>query len=384
MCHEQPLTAILAGEPTPDATLFRESAADCERRYGAAGEMLAELDTIATTGLTPRDRATRGLLRHELEGIRAFHEVDAHRRPSLFPNGPALMTSHFANTANVDDAESAERYVDRLATVQAYLRDLEENLRAGHGGGFRYPRLVLDCAIKSIRGAVAGPVESSPWLGPFKRSPAGGKDSVRRGGERAQALIAGVLVPACEAFARFLEGPLAEGARSTVACTDAPEGHEFYRAVVRDFVTTDASPEEIHALGLAEVERLAKEIDAVGVQAGYPNDLDAYRRFLATDAFFAPSKEALREQIEILSKRIDRRIPAFFGRIPRITYGVETMPDAMSEHMPPAYAQPSPADRTEAGIHWVTSLPARFPSYLQLPVALHEAWPGHLDRKSVV
>ena len=384
VCHEQPLTAILAGEATQDAVVFRESGADYERRYRLAAEMLDALGAIAPDGLAPDDRATHALLAHELRGIRTLHEVGAHRRPSLFPNGPALMTSHFANTTAVSDAASAELYVDRLATVPAYLRDLEGNLRAGHRDGIRYPRLVLDLAVAAVRGAFAGPAEASPLLGPFARSAAAGRDSVRAVAERTRALIAAELAPAFEAFARFLEGPLAEGARDTIACTDAPGGREFYRAVVRNFVTTDASPEEIHGLGLSEVERLAKEIEAVAAEAGYPNNLDGYRRLLAGDAFFAPSKEALRERIEALSKRIDRRIPAFFGRIPRITYGVETMPEAMSERMPPAYAQPSPADRSEAGIHWVTALPTRFPIYLQPAVALHEAWPGHLMHLALI
>jgi len=377
-CHEHPLTAVLAGEVTPDAKLFRESGEDHERRYGAAAAMLAELDGIAETELSAQDRATHRLLRHELESLRALHEVAAHLRPSLFPNGPAMMVTHFANTAGIDGAELAERYLERLASVPAYLLDVAQNLRAGHRGGTRYPRVVLDCAVGATRAAVAGPVETQPWLGPFARSAAAGSDSVRRLQERAFALVRDEIAPAFERFAELLGGPLAEGARSTVACSDAPLGSELYAALVRTFTTTDASPEEIHVQGLAEVERLEAGIAAVAAEAGYPGDVAGYRRFLASEAFIAPSKESLREQIEALSKRIDARIPAFFGRIPRITYGVESMPESMAERMPPAYAQPNPADRTAPGIHWVTSLPARFPRHLYLPVALHEAWPGHL------
>ena len=378
LCHEFPLTAILAGEPTPDPVLFRESPADHERRYVTAGTFLAELDAIAPDGLPIQDRATHRLLRHELESIRSLHDVSAHRRPSLFPNGPATMTVHFANTASINDAESAERYLHRLATVPAYLRDFEENLRAGHADGIRYPRTVIESAVGHARSVLTGPVEILPWYSPFERSAAAGSESVRRLAGRAHSLIHGEIVPAFEAYAAFLEGPLAVGARSTFACTDAPLGREFYRAVVRHLTTTDLAPDEIHELGLAEVARLDAEIGVVAANAGYPGDVAAYRRFLSTGTFIAASKEALREQVEILSKRIDARIPAFFGRTPRITFGVESMPETLSARMPPAYAQPNPADRTAPGVHWVTSLPARFPSYLWLPVALHEAWPGHL------
>ncbi|HEY1181568.1 MAG TPA: DUF885 domain-containing protein, partial [Rhodocyclaceae bacterium] len=76
--------------------------------------------------------------------------------------------------------------------------------------------------------------------------------------------------------------------------------------------------------------------------------------------------------------RIDGRMPEFFGRLPRMTYGVRSIPAAVSALMPPAYAQPNPSSGLTAGIHWITSLPERCPVYIHIPLALHEAWPGHL------
>ena len=377
-CHEWPLYAVLAGEATPDAVLFRESPADHDRRSRTAGGLLAELDRIDVDGLLLQDRATHQLLHRELESIRSLHAVAAHLRPSLYPTGPAMMVSYFANSSSVDDAESAERYVDRLATVPAYLGDLQESLQAGHEQGIRYSQVALACAAGSVRDAVAGPADALPWSGPFKRSPAAGRAPVRRQAERALALIQDEIIPAFQSFLEFLEGPLADGARSTIACTDAPLGGELYRTLVRDFTTTAMSPEEVHELGLAEVARLEADMEAVAADAGFAADLAGYRGFLAGDRFIAPSKEALRERLEVVCKRVDGRIPAFFGRIPRITYGVESMPEAVAKRLPPAYAQPNPADRSAPGIFWITSLPERCPSPMHLPMALHEAWPGHL------
>jgi len=377
-CYESPLTAVLAGEPTPDTVLFRESPADHDRRGVTARSLLAELGAIDPGVLGPRDRATHRLLHHELEGIRSLHEVGAHRRPSLFPTGPSMLVSFFANSTSVEDAEAAERYVERLASVPAYLGGLRESLQAGHDEGFRYPRVVLERASGTTRAAIAGPVETLPWMAPFSRSPAAGSGALLVHAERAAALIRHDVVPAFEAFAGFLEGQLADGARETVACTDAPAGREHYRALLRDFTTTDLEPEAIHELGLAEVARLETEIASAAAEAGFAGDLAAYRKHLSGGSFVAASKEALREHVESLCKRIDGKVPFYFARVPRITYGVELMPEAVAERMPPAYAQPNPADRSAPGIFWITSLPDRCPTYTHLPVALHEAWPGHL------
>jgi uncharacterized protein (DUF885 family) len=378
LCHELPLTAVLAGESTPDSVLFRESPADYERRYHAAGVLLAEVEAIPADGLKAGDRATHALLRHELGSLRALHEVGAHLRPSLFPNGPALMAAHFANLASVDDAESAERYLDRLATLPAYLRDLGESLEEGRERGFRYPRRVLDLVAASTRGTLAGPVESQPWSRPFRRSAAAERESVRKAAGRAEAFARDELVPAFEAFAVFVEGPLAEGARESDSCTDAPLGRELYRALLRDQTTIGLGPEEIHELGLSERKRLEGETKAVAAEAGFSGDVAGYRRFLAGAEFLVPSKEALRERAQVLCKRIDARIPAFFGRIPRMTYGVETIPEEAAERLPPAYAQANPADRTGPGVFQITSLPSRLLTWFLPALTLHEAWPGHL------
>jgi uncharacterized protein (DUF885 family) len=135
----------------------------------------------------------------------------------------------------------------------------------------------------------------------------------------------------------------------------------------------------VHALGLAEVARIDAEIQIVAVEAGFADNLAGYREFLASDPqFVAPNADALRHAVEALCKRVDRRIPEFFGLIPRITYGVQSIPEAVSARMPPAYAQPSAADGSSAGIFWISGMPSKAPSYLHPALVVHEAWPGHL------
>lgn len=378
-CEEFPLTAILAGEAVSGSVLFRAATTDEDRRYAAAGRMLGELQSIPEDALAGPDRVTAQLLREELRDARALHEARAHLRPALLPLGPDFGAIHFANTAAIHDAASAELYVERLATLPEFIRDVKETLRAGQAAGFRYPRVVLDAAVPMARAPLRGPVDATPWTGPFRRSPAAGRETVKRLEARARGLIEQELLPGIADYADLLDGPLRRTARESIACLDDPAGREHYLALVRHYTTTDLTPEAIHELGQAELARLSAAIEEVAVKAGYPGNVPAYRHFLSNDpALVEPSKESLRMACESLAKRIDKHIPSFFGRIPRITYGIESLTEAASEHLPPAYAQPNPADRTAAGIFWLTALPRRCPRYMLLPLTLHEAWPGHL------
>ncbi len=378
--HEFPLTALLAGQPNDDPTMFREAPADFDRRARVAGEMLVELDGIPVTGLSLQDRVTHRLLARELGDLRDAHAALSHFKPWLLPIGPEFNTIYFANMSHVGDEVSAARYADRLATLPAFFADVQACMKGGLEHGVRYPKAVLGPSLDNLRSATGGPAEATPWFGPFKRSPATAQPAVQRHAERARQCIEQDIVPALRALARFTESDLLPAARDTIACTEDPQGAEFYRFWVRHF-TTDAAatPEAIHALGLSEVDRLEAEIAEVAAQAGHAGDVAGYRQFLIHDPqFFASSAEVLRERVQIVSKTIDGKLPSYFGRLPRITYGVQSIPPAASERMPPAYAQPNPADGSSAGIYWISSLPEKAPSYLHVPLALHEGWPGHL------
>jgi uncharacterized protein (DUF885 family) len=381
-CHEMPLTGVLAGQALPDAVLFRESAADHARRAERAGTLAAEVARIDTAALAPQQRATHALLLRELRGLVAQHAVQAHLRPWLFPAGPDFTAMFWANSTAIADTAGAALYVDRLASLPGHLRDVQANIEAGHAQGYRYPRVVLQCAAGNTRGIVGTAPEASAWLGPFKRSAVAALPGVQAQGERALAVVRDMLLPALRGWAAFLDGLIHRGARETLSCVDGPAGDaraDYYPHWVRHFTSTDLSPDQVHALGLQEVARIGAQIEAVAAEAGHAGDVPGYRAFLAgAPQFIAPSKEALRESIEVLAKRIDRRIPDFFGRIPRSTYGVDSMPEAVSARMPPAYAQPGPADGTAAGVFWVSGLPAKCPSYLHPALVVHEAWPGHL------
>ncbi|MBS0421292.1 MAG: DUF885 domain-containing protein [Proteobacteria bacterium] len=375
-CYESPLTAALAGEPTADHVLFRESAADYERRYHKAQAFLQELRSLPPQALSAQSLATYRLLQHELTSLCRNFEVNAHLRPSLFPVGPEFNTIYFANSQTLGNLEAAQRYLGRLRTLPAFLQDIENNLRAGHALGIRYPRRVLECGVATQKASLAGPPQESAWYGPFKRAAAPHFAAIAAQG---LTYIRDELYPALNRYGSFLSGPLSQDARDTISCADSPQGADYYSALIRQFTNLDMTADDIHELGLREVQRLDAEIAAVAHEAGYPDDVPGYRKFLAADpSFFAADAAALRERLEVLAKRIDRRIPTLFGRLPRTSYGVESIPLPLSEGLPPAYAQPNPADHSAAGVLWITSLPAKCPSYMHVPLALHEGWPGHL------
>jgi len=377
---EFPLSAFLAGHPNEDPILFRESPADHDRRARNAQAKLVELRAIPLEDLLGQDRVTHRLLERELLDLCDSHATDSHLRPWLLPAGPEFNTIYFANTTQIQDAHEARAYVDRLRTLPGYFRDIQACLALGDERGIRHPGVVLTAAVANLRSAARGPADQTAWFAPFRRSIAAGDRLVGVHQDLAQAIIEGDMLPALCGLADFMEGTLLPRARESVACTDAPQGAAFYAHWVRHFTTSGQwSPETIHELGLQEVARLEREVADLAEKAGFNGDGAAYRKYLREESgFVCASAEELLERVQALAKRIDGKIPSIIGRVPRSTYSVQSIPAALAEKLPLAYAQPNPADGSAPGLFWVSALPERVPSYLHVSLVLHEAWPGHL------
>lgn len=378
-CTESPVTAILAGEDPDDPVLFRESPADHARRRSGAVRLREILRSIPADALGVQDLISHRLLARELDTAIEAYEHGAHLRPSLFPAGPEFSLVFVANTTSIATPRDAERYLARLATVPDFFDDLKSTLEAGLERGFRYPSRVVHRAAQSAKANLKSSATDSALFGPFQRGNAQNSSAISAISERAAALIEGEIMPALANYVAFIEDRLGSAARDSIACSEDEEGEAWYQHLVKTFTSLEISPAGIHQLGLQEVERLLAEQRAVAAEAGFEHRLAAYRDHLTTaPEFFPPTVEQHLNQVRSLCKQIDALIPAFFGLLPRITYGVECIPESLSANLPPAYAQPGPADNSSPGIFWVTSLLEKCPTYMYPSLALHEAWPGHL------
>jgi uncharacterized protein (DUF885 family) len=149
---------------------------------------------------------------------------------------------------------------------------------------------------------------------------------------------------------------------------------------VRTYTTVDdLSPEDIHAIGKAEVARIRGEMDTVIHDIGFEGDFAAFTEQLRTDEkFYAKTPETLVKETSAILKRIDGQLPKLFGRLPRMPYGVREVPAFIAPQATFAYYQRPTGDGTRAGFFYINTynLPAR-PLYMLESLSAHEGVPGH-------
>ncbi|MCI0432727.1 MAG: DUF885 domain-containing protein, partial [Gemmatimonadetes bacterium] len=383
--REHPATALELDDRRYSRELFKESIADHARRDREAAVFLQRLETLPADDLRDQDALTYHLLERELCDAREHFAFRSHVRPMLFPDGPEGRLAHAIEKTTLASRTDAEDYLARLESIPDLFVAWMERLRVGVDAGYRLPDVLLPRICRTAESYLSPPVHKSVWYKPMTASAAHAGAPFERARADLKTLIVEKIQPAYRRWIDDLRTLFTSRCRSSVAISEEPDGVEYYRFLVRNHTTTSLEPRQIYEIGRGETARIRSEMEHVAGQAGFDGSLADFRSQLSSDPrFVSKSAEELRERVEVLAKRIERRIPEFFGRLPRMTYGVESIPEALAEQLPPAYAQPSPASGRMAGVFWVTSLPKACPSYLHVPLTLHEAWPGHLMHIALV
>src|SRR5262249_18699482 len=146
--------------------------------------------------------------------------------------------------------------------------------------------------------------------------------------------------PSVSSLVTYISGDYASRAPLAVGLAQYAGGADYYRALARRTTSPDARPEEIHKLGLAAVERLNTELDALRQKVGFAGTLSDFRRFLKTDSrFFAKTPDEVGERLLAAQNRIVSKIPDYFGKMPGAAYGVERLEPELEGAMTVGYYQ---------------------------------------------
>jgi len=378
--RDNPLFATAVGRHDYDALLPAVGYADLESRHRAQQALLAELAAIDRSRLAAGDVVNAEIWRAQLADRIEDFELGGYQMPF---NADSGFHSSFAQLpdempfANVRDYES---YLARLRAWPRHVAQQIELMRMGIRRGFTVPRETLTGYERTISAHVVDDPAKSVFWKPCERFPATMPEADRqRLRQEARGAILDGAVAGYRQFLEFYRAEYLPHARATIGASELPGGRAYYAHQIRHFTTLELSPEEIHEVGLAEVERIGAEMQAVIRQVGFSGDFAAFVEMLRTDPRFYPkSGEELLKDAAWFAKRIDGKLPSEFKTLPRLPYTIKPVPD----HLAPKYTAgryvQAPAGSTQPGTYWVNVYqPETRPLYNLEALTLHEAVPGH-------
>jgi len=182
--------------------------------------------------------------------------------------------------------------------------------------------------------------------------------------------------PAQRALLAFLEHDYLPAARPGIDIASLPGGREYYEHLVRRHTTTTLSPQQVHELGLAEVARIRREMDQVRADAGFEGTHAEFLAYLRTEPRFYVDGTTYGEKASEIAKRADMALPRFFGRLPRLTYGVTPIPKGL-ESSANGYLPGSPELGMPGLVVYKPWLAEKMPLFGLPAWVLHEGVPGH-------
>ena len=354
---------------------------DYDRRADWAARMLARLDGIDRDTLSDADKVNADLLQFILKHNIALARFRDYRMPFLADSGFHTDISHVVSATRFRTEKDYENYLTRLAALPAYIEQNIANMRDGLAVGFTQPKEIIPLIIPSFEAMVTETADAHTLYRPFAEMPASiSKSSQKKLRAKGVTLLEEEVIPAFGSLAAFMKDEYLPGARDTLGISETPDGDAYYAALVRYFTTLDdATPEEIHDIGLKEVARIRKEMAEVIKAAGFDGSFEEFLEFLRTDRqFYAKTPQQLLERAAWIAKDIDGRLPAYFGKLPRQPYSVEPVPADIAPNYTNARYSGAPLDSDRGGEFWVNTYKVEIrPMYQLVAMALHEAVPGH-------
>ncbi len=378
--RDDPLYATAVGVHEYDDRLPAVTPADYARQLARDRAFEQRLQALPRAALAPAEQLNYDLFDYELADRIALAPFRDWRIPLTSDSGFHTEVLLMADGVAMTRPEDYQRFIARLAAVPDYFAQQIANLRLGLAEGYTLPAAVMPGVLRIIQGQQYASAEACPLYEPFRHFPA-----TIPAAEQQRLLAAGrtaietQVLPAYRRLLEFFRDTYAPAARQGIAATELPDGKALYAALVRHYTTLDLTPDEVQRIGLEEVARIQRDMDAAMRATGFQGDLAAFLKFLRTDRqFYATTPQQLLERASFIAKQIDGKLPAFFGKLPRLPYSVQPVPADLAPNYTAGRYSPPPLGGTRGGEYWVntTALDQR-PLYALTALTLHESVPGH-------
>jgi uncharacterized protein (DUF885 family) len=333
--------------------------------------------------LDTQEKISYDILKHELSlktDLLAFHE-------NLMPIqqfwGMTLTMPQLGSGESYVTFKTVEDYQDFLGRIDGFAVWMDTaivNMRKGLALGYTFPKILMQRVVPQAKDMMVKDVKKSIFYLPITHMP----DSIPAAEKTALAqsyadAITNKIIPAYTKLYNFLNNEYIPKTRITAGVFGIPDGKEYYQMMIRQYTTTDMTPDSIYSLGLSEVARITSEMEKVKTEVGFKGDLKAFFNYVNNDKKFMPFKtdQEVIDSFKSIEKKIQPHLKSMFNMVPKSDFEVRQT-EAFREASASAEYNLGSPDGTRPGVFYVPVLnPKEFNATGMETLFLHEAIPGH-------
>ena len=363
--------------------------ADGEEDYQDSLKHLSMLKKYDPETLTEVQKVTQKIAIFDTENsIDRFENFRFHSYPFNQISGNHLNLVEFmTDTHPVRNYREAKDYIKRVRLIDESMKSdllwLEEQKKLG----IFAPQFVFDHVIRQLNELLSYTDDENPLMQVFIRKVSELEISPERKEalfDELSAVIQSDVKPGYELILQFMESNYTN-ANPHHGAWSQPNGDAYYASRLRSYTTTDYTAEEIHQIGLSEVERISNRMKEIFMMLGYEvnkpigemmNDLNENPEFLYADT--PDRKEIVIADYNQMVKEAEEDVRPYFERFPISPVEVRAVPEYSEKTAAGGYYQAPSLDGSRPGVFYANLYDIKqTPTFGMRTLTFHEAVPGH-------
>ncbi|OHB69288.1 MAG: hypothetical protein A2W23_03015 [Planctomycetes bacterium RBG_16_43_13] len=373
-----PPLATYLGEHKYDDRLQDIGPDERARELKALKIFLSRLNNITIS--SPQDRITLDILKLELELSIEGMNYKSYQWSVDQMGGPQVSLFELINFHPFKTDEDYRNFTSRLRQFERYMNQYIDNLKEGVGDERVSPKIAVTRVIAQLEKILSTNVDGSPLCEAIRKIPdtfpATAKTAIK---DEIIKAISEVVNPSYRELLDYLKGTYLAKAREDVGLWAIKDGAKEYEYRIRLHTADGFSAKILHQIGLDELASIEEEMKEIGQRLGLKGDVREIMKQIHDDKrnYYSSGEEILTQCRAVLAKA-DKKLPAYFGKLPRTPYEVKPIESYRDKDAPAAFYYPPPADGSRNGIFYAnTYKPETRPKYSLEALAYHEAVPGH-------
>jgi|TARA_R100000687_G_scaffold17502_3_gene14250 uncharacterized protein (DUF885 family) len=366
------------------------SEAAAEEELALQKEHLEQVKAIDESKLNEQTKISWMLMKQKLENEIADYKWRHHNYPVNQMFGMhSSVASLLINQHGISELDDAQDYIARLNGLPGLFDQLAENLELRAEKGIIAPKFVYPYVISDSKNIITGaPFDDGEPSALWKDFTSKVEKLELEESQREELLASAEkamlesVKPAYEGLITAVEG-IAEQATTKDGAWKFPDGEAFYNNALKRTTTTDLTAEEIHEIGLSEMERIHEEMRGIMEEVGFEGTLQEFFVHMRnSEEFVYPNTEEGRKRyLDEATAYIDNmrgRLDELFIKKPKADLIVKAVEPFREKSAGKAFYQQPSMDGTRPGTYYANLYDmAAMPTYQVEALAYHEGIPGH-------
>jgi uncharacterized protein (DUF885 family) len=374
-----PLFASFLGDKRWNDQLDDFSQEAIDKDLQETQKFATRFEAVDTSGFPEQEALNQVLivrdLKMEIEGAR----FKPWEMPVDQQNGIQIELPDLVTTLSFESVKDYEDYISRLQQMPRLLDQTVLQMRKGMNDKLMPPRFLLEKVVDQCNAVASQEPEKSSFAQPFLTFPkAISEADQKRLRQAGLAAIQGSVLPAYARLTAFIRDEYVPQGRIEPGIWSLPDGAARYRHLIRLMTTTDLTPEQIHELGLKQVDETEAEMLTLARKLGF-KDLASLNEHIKNERrFYATSGQQVFDLYKHYVDEMQPELPKLFGRLPKATLAVIPMEASRSKNAVPADYTDGTADGSRPGHINVNEWDPEHRLVLNIEaIAYHEGIPGH-------